>query len=176
MILTGPEIDAERQAGRITIEPFDPAQLNPNSYNYRLGPVLRVHRSHELDGRSTVRPLDEFTIPPAGALLLPGRIYLGTTVEAVGSTHYVPSLIGRSSLGRLGVFLQYSADMGNLGAKHCWTLEIEVVQPTLLYAGDRMGQFTFTATDGQIRLYDGHFGRISEATAPARPELLAASR
>ncbi|MFE2724079.1 deoxycytidine deaminase [Kitasatospora sp. NPDC059327] len=176
MILTGPEIVREREAGRITIEPFDPSQVNPNSYNYRLGETLRVHRSHELDTRATARPLDEFTIPPTGALLLPGRIYLGTTLESVGSTHYVPSLIGRSSLGRIGMFLQFSADMGNLGAVHRWTLEIEVVHPTLVHAGDRTGQISFTATCGPVRLYDGHFGRISEATAPDRPELLAASR
>ncbi|GAA2084614.1 hypothetical protein GCM10009759_03820 [Kitasatospora saccharophila] len=176
MILTGPEITRQREAGRITIEPFDEIQVNPNSYNYHLGPTLRVHRGQVLDTRPGDQVLEEFAIPEEGALLLPGRIYLGTTVEEIGSAHYVPSLIGRSSLGRLGIFLQFSADMGNLGAVHRWTLEIEVVQPAVVHAGDRMGQITFTAACGEVRLYDGHFGRIGEATAPNRPELLAAAR
>jgi len=43
MILTGPAIAAARAAGDITIEPFDPERLNPNSYNFALGDGLRVY-------------------------------------------------------------------------------------------------------------------------------------
>ncbi|MCX4749194.1 deoxycytidine deaminase [Kitasatospora sp. NBC_01287] len=172
MILTGPQIEREVEAGRITISPFARAQLNPNSYNYRIAPRLRVHRTHAIDVHAD-HPLDEFTIPASGVVLEPGRIYLGTTVERIGSTCFVPALIGRSSLGRIGVFLQYSADMGNLGACHQWTLEIEVVERTRIYPGDLMGQMTFTATTGSVALYGGHFGRIDEPTAPPR-ELLTA--
>lgn len=42
MILRGKEIDRERQLGRITIEPFTPEQVNPNSYNFRLGGTMEA--------------------------------------------------------------------------------------------------------------------------------------
>jgi dCTP deaminase len=87
-------------------------------------------------------------IPPEGFLLRPGRIYLGSTLEIIGSDTYVPSLIGRSSLGRLGLFLQITADLGHLGTKHCWTLELKTVQPLIIYAGMRIGQVSFWKPEG----------------------------
>ncbi|MFG2563063.1 2'-deoxycytidine 5'-triphosphate deaminase domain-containing protein [Streptomyces sp. NPDC048496] len=174
MILTGPQIAREHAAGRIRIDPFDQEQLNPNSYNYRLGPTLRTHRGQVVDALGA-HELDEVRIPEAGIVLEPGRVYLGTTVEAIGSEHFVPSLIGRSSLGRLGVFLQVSADLGNLGAVHRWTLEIVVVQPIRLYPGMVVGQVSFWTPTGARRLYDGHFGRHSEAITP-HAALLTAGR
>lgn len=41
VILTGLFIEEEVVAGHIVIDPFDPAAVNPNSYNYRLGPLLK---------------------------------------------------------------------------------------------------------------------------------------
>jgi dCTP deaminase len=165
VILTGPEIARQRDRGTLTIEPFIPVQLNPVSYNYRLGGVLRTHRAAVIDTHAA-HELEEFAIPDKGAVLQPGRVYLGTTVEEIGSNWFVPSLIGRSSLGRLGMFLQFSADLGNVGSCHHWTLEIKVVQPTRVYAGMVAGQVTFWATVGARRAYTGHFGRIDEATLP----------
>lgn len=171
MILTGSAITAEQRAGRITIEPFTPSLINPNSVNYRLGPTLRVHRSSVIDPLSE-HPTEEMTLSERGVVLNPGRLYLGTTVERIGSAHYVPSLIGRSSLGRLGVFLQVSADLGNLGAIHRWTLEIVVVQPIRLYPHMIVGQVSFWKPTGACpHPYEGHFGRFSTAVTPP-PRLL----
>ncbi|MFI6324806.1 dCTP deaminase domain-containing protein [Nonomuraea sp. NPDC050556] len=172
MILTGSEIAAELAAGRIVIDPFTPELVNPNSVNYRLGSSLRVHRSRVIDPL-TDHPTEEIVIPKEGIVLRPGRVYLGTTVERIGSGRYVPSLIGRSSLGRLGVFLQVSADLGNLGAVHRWTLELVVVQPIRLYAGMVVGQVSFWMPTGPIDAYQGHFGNFSTAVTPP-PRLLVA--
>ncbi|MEV8479375.1 deoxycytidine deaminase [Streptomyces sp. NPDC051173] len=174
MILTGPEIVRQRRRGALTLEPFTPAQLNPVSYNYRLGDSLRVHRAALIDTHAD-HELEEIAIPGEGVVLEPGRVYLGTTVEEIGSSEFVPSLIGRSSLGRLGVFLQFSADLGNLGSCHRWTLEIKAVQPVRVYAGMVAGQVSFWAAVGTRFPYGGRFGRISEATVPPAG-LLAASR
>jgi len=171
VILTGAEIAAQRAAGRLTLEPFCARQVNPNSYNYRLGPALRTHASAVIDALGE-HPVEQATIGEDGVVLAPGRVYLGTTVERIGSDHYVPSLIGRSSLGRLGVYLQVSADLGNLGAVHQWTLEIVVCQPARVYAGMLAGQVSFWVPSGARRLYDGHFGRFCEAVTPY-PGLLA---
>ncbi|MEV0754970.1 hypothetical protein [Streptosporangium sp. NPDC050280] len=173
MILTGPAITAEQQRGRIVIDPFTPDLVNPNSVNYRLGATLRLHRSTVIDPLGD-HPTEEIVIPKDGVVLRPGRVYLGTTLERIGSDHYVPSLIGRSSLGRLGVFLQVSADLGNLGAIHRWTLELVVVQPIRLYAGMVVGQVSFWVPDGAIHPYVGHFGGFSTAVTPP-PRLLTAS-
>ena len=37
MILTGQQIIKEVRSGGIVISPFSEEQVNPNSYNYRLG-------------------------------------------------------------------------------------------------------------------------------------------
>ncbi|MFF4409524.1 deoxycytidine deaminase [Streptomyces sp. NPDC001404] len=181
MILTGPEIVRQRHRGALTIEPFTSDQLNPVSYNYRLGGTLRTHRAAVKDTHAE-HELAEFSIPDDGVVLQPRRVYLGTTLEEIGSVHYVPSLIGRSSLGRLGMFLQFSADLGNLGACHRWTLEIKVAQPLRIYAGMITGQVTFWRTVGALRPYTGHFGVLNEATVPPadlltpRPLNVAAAR
>lgn len=172
MILTGPEIIRQRRAGRITLEPFDETQVNPNSYNYRLGATLRTHRNRLIDMKED-SAVEEHLIGEEGILLQPGRVYLGTTVERIGSDFFVPSLIGRSSLGRLGVFLQVSADLGNLGAIHQWTLEIVVCQTIRLYAGMIIGQVSFWRPIGNHLRYNGYFGSFSEAVTP-RSDLLMA--
>ncbi len=160
MILTGQEILRQIKDGRITIDPFDPNLLNPNSYNYRLGGLLKIAPDHVLDARQEQSWLG-VEIPEEGFVLEPHRIYLGHTIETIGSNSFVTSLIGRSSIGRLGLYLQLSADLGQLGAIHKWTLELNVVQPLRLYSGMILGQVTFWTPTGDITLYDGPYGRSS---------------
>jgi dCTP deaminase len=142
MILTGDEIASAVQGGSITLEPFSEELLNPNSYNYRLGEQLLVVDDDVIDLHSKSQT-SEIIIPSEGYTLEPGRLYLGHTSETIGSDQYVPSLIGRSSLGRLGLFLQITADLGHLGTCHKWTLELTVVQPLTVYPGMRIGQVSF---------------------------------
>lgn len=147
MILTGAQIKQEVHDGTISIVPFKDDLINPNSYNYRLGNKLLVMDDEVLDVR--VQPTTrEITIPEEGYVLRQGITYLGFTVEAIGSTKFVPSLIGRSSLGRLGLFLQITADLGHIGTHHCWTLELKVVQPLRVYPNMRIGQVSFWKPDG----------------------------
>jgi dCTP deaminase len=163
MILTGPEIVRQVERGRITIDPFDPELVNPNSYNYRLAPIVKTFEEPVLDA-SVEATARTFEIPEEGFVLQPRRLYLAKTNEVIGSDTYVPSLIGRSSLGRLGVFLQVSADLGNIGAIHCWTLEIVVVQPVRVYPYMRIGQVSFWRPSGRLRRYEGYFGRFLDPT------------
>lgn len=53
------------------------------------------------------------------------------------------SLIGRSSTGRLGLFLQVSADLGHTGAEHKWTLELVAAKPIKIYPNMIIGQISF---------------------------------
>ena len=71
------------------------------------------------------------------------------------------SLIGRSSVGRLGLFLQITADLGQLGAKHSWTLELKVVQPLIVYPMMKIGQVSFWVPEGEFSDYDGKYAKYS---------------
>lgn len=165
MILTGSEIAARVSAGEIVIDPFFLGQLNPNSYNYRLGDeVLEVvpqsdgYRSGETGGQTSVRhiPLEK----RAGRYLLQrGHLYLGHTLERVGSSKFVTSLIGRSSIGRLGLFVQLSADLGHCGDIHRWTLELFPTLDIYLYPGQNLGQVSFWTVYGETKLVSGWYGR-----------------
>lgn len=156
MILSGHEIERQVRLGTITIEPFTASHINPNSYNYRLGPLIR-----ELSGDCDQHETPSAEIPSDGLVLRPRRVYLGHTMEVIGSAHYVTSLIGRSSVGRLGLYLQLSADLGNLGSAHCWTLELAVVQPLRVYAGMKIGQVSFWRPYGDISTYRGEYTEYS---------------
>ncbi|MFC9683285.1 deoxycytidine deaminase [Streptomyces sp. NPDC056948] len=171
MILTGTEISAAVTEGRITIDPYIPEQTNPNSHGYRLGDTLKVFTQGPVDPRTTA-PTKTIRIPRRGYRLKPGKVYLGSTVERIGSDHVVTSLIGRSSLGRLGLFLQVSADLAQLGAVHHWTLEIVATQPVRVYAGMVIGQVSFWEPVGETTPYRGYYGTLSEPS-PYAPHAVA---
>ncbi|NKY28234.1 dCTP deaminase [Nocardia gamkensis] len=160
MILSGNAIREAVEEDRITIDPFDRRLLNPNSYNYRLGRFLKPAPPGVLDPRDHLE-WPEFEIPDSGAVLEPGQLYLGHTWESIGSQEFVTILVGRSSVGRLGMFLQVSADLGHQGAVHSWTLELTVVQPVRVYQGRTIGQVSFWVADGAPTTYDGRYGRWS---------------
>jgi dCTP deaminase len=151
MILSGREI--RRNLGdRIVIDPFDQSRLNPNSYNLTLHDQLRVYRNRELDMR--VENLsDELMIPPQGLLLEPQTLYLGRTVEYTETSGFVPMLEGRSSIGRLGLFVHITAGFGDIGFKGFWTLEIFCVQPIRIYAGVQICQIFYHSIEGDYDTY-----------------------
>ena len=159
MILTGTEIGAEIAAGNITISPFSEAHLNSKGYDYHLGDRIRAF-SHFDGDRSQFG--EATTIPAGGLLLEPNTLYLGHTLEEIGSQKFAMSLTGRSSLGRLGVFVQLAANLGHTGASHCWTLEICAVKPIRIYPRMKVGQVSFWSNCGEIELYCGQYARISE--------------
>ncbi|GAA5084278.1 dCTP deaminase [Thermocatellispora tengchongensis] len=157
MILTGSAIAEAVARGDIVIDPFDESRVNPNSYNYRLGAeIYRVHSGDDPDAKPRYERLE----PADGRFLLrKGRFYLGHTLERIGSDRYVTSLIGRSSMGRLGLFVQLSADLGHRGAVHRWTLELLPALDIYLYPGQILGQVSFWSTTGRVLPYEGWYGR-----------------
>jgi dCTP deaminase len=164
MILSRSEIDRQVSLGRITIVPYEPAQLNPVSYNYRLG--TEIMEQHTQSRRPEI-----MLIPAKGYLLRPDRLYLASTAEEIGSSDFVVSLIGRSSVGRLGLFVQLAADLGNLGAVHRWTLELHCVQPILVYPKMLIGQVSFWKPLGSLTRYAGLYSAYSTPMPNLRPAL-----
>lgn len=168
-MLTGPGIVAERQAGRLVIEPFDPAHVNPNSYDVRLAPELLVYERRELRVGED-NPTYKVVIPPEGYRLLPVTVYLASTVEWT-ETHapWTPMLNGKSSLGRLGVMVHATAGFGDVGFKGKWTLELHVVQPVIIMPGIRIAQICYFRTEGREQTYAGRY-QDQQGAAPYRPE------
>ncbi len=151
MILTGNEIKA--QIGKnIVISPFDDELLNPNSYNLRLHNELLVYEEIVLDMRRPNR-FRRYTIPEEGFVLNPHQLYLGRTVERTETHNLVPMLEGRSSIGRLGLFVHVTAGFGDVGFCGYWTLEMFAVQPVRIYPGIPICQIFYHSLSGDITEY-----------------------
>ncbi len=152
MILSGKEIHQQVENGTISIDPFNSDQLNPNSYNLRLHSDLLVYDSDVLDmkEKNSTSPL---TIPNKGLLLEPQKLYLGRRIERTATDKYVPMLEGRSSVGRLGLFIHITAGFGDIGFDGFWTLEIFCVQPIKIYANLEICQIFYHTIDGDYDLY-----------------------
>lgn len=159
MILTGPEIESSVARGDIVIDPFYREQINPNSYDFRLGNRCCVYTEPVLDPRKQPK-VRRFKVPDSGILLRPQRLYLFNTEERMGSTRYVPIIRGRSSVGRLGLFINITADLIDLGSINQWTLQLHCVQPIRIYAGMLIGQVTFWRTFGRRMLYAGKYAQM----------------
>ena len=65
----------------------------------------------------------------------------------------VPMLEGRSSVGRLGLFVHVCAGFGDVGFKGYWTLEIHCIQPIRIYAGVEICQIYYHAIEGDFLPY-----------------------
>ncbi len=156
MILTGPQIKKEVEKQSITISPFDPRHLNPNSYNFSLGDKIKTYNEKIIDPKK-INKVKEIVIPSGGLVLSPRKLYLGHIAETIGSEHFVPIIKGRSSVGRMGLFIVITADLIDLGAIGKWTLQLHAIQPVRIYKGMRIGQMTFWKTSGKKILYKGKY-------------------
>lgn len=171
MILSGQEIKKRIHDGSIGILPYNPRRVNPNSYNVTLADELVVYKGHSLDMRKR-HDTKSIRIPTSGLLLKPGRLYLGSTVEYTAAYDCVPMLEGRSSIGRLGVFVHATAGFGDVGFRGRWTLEISCVQPVRIYAGVEIAQLYFHTIEGDFSGYKyGVSGKYQDQRKPL-PSLL----
>lgn len=164
MILTGDTIVNEVKNGKIVIDPFVLEQVNPNSYNFRLGKTLKVYNDYELD-TSIPNETTQIIIPENGLVIDPNILYLGCTEETMGSNYYVPIIRGRSSTGRIGLFVHITADLIDIGSINKWTLMLHSVQPVKIYPGMVIGQVTFWTVKGKINLYNGKYQGSKEPEA-----------
>lgn len=151
MILSGKEI--KRKLGTdIFIEPFNESQVGPNSYNLRLHNELLVYEDSMLDMKKQ-HAVRKIIIPDEGLILDAGKLYLGRTLEYTKTDHYVPMLEGRSSIGRLGLFVHITAGFGDVGFNGFWTLEIFCVQSIKIYPGVEICQIFYHTIEGDYNRY-----------------------
>ncbi|MBN1046095.1 dCTP deaminase [Clostridium botulinum] len=152
MILSGKEI-LKHIGEDIVIEPFSEERINPNSYNLTLFNELLVYKNETLDMKIP-NETEKLIIPEEGLLLEPGKLYLGRTNEFTQTNKYVPMLEGRSSTGRLGLFIHVTAGFGDIGFAGYWTLEIFCVQPIRIYPNTEICQIYYHNIDGEYDLYN----------------------
>lgn len=151
MILSGSEIKAQLGTN-IRIDPFCDEQLNPNSYNLTLHDELLVYEEIVLDMKRPSR-YRRIVIPEEGLVLQPNQLYLGRTIEFTETHNLVPMLEGRSSIGRLGLFVHVTAGFGDVGFCGYWTLEMFAVQPVRIYPGVQVCQIFYHSVQGEVTEY-----------------------
>ena len=141
--------------GRIVIEPWDEALVQPASVDLRLGDSFRVFHNHRvtaIDLREPPRNLtEEVRIEEGEAFAIhPGEFVLGRTLESVAIPEDVVARIeGKSSIGRLGLIVHATAGFVDPGFRGTLTLEITNLTrvPIKLYAGLPIAQLSFMALD-----------------------------
>jgi len=156
MILTGLEIGRQVAAGTIIIDPYDPDNLEPNGYGFHLGEELITYDGAVLDCRSRP-PAKPVRIPPEGMLLQPGRLYLGSTFERIGSRIHAATLYARRSTSTLGIWIQVSAPLGHAGAVIPWTLEMVAAHPVIVKPLMKIGKIAFWVPQGEVMSYAGKY-------------------
>ncbi|MEP3345025.1 MAG: dCTP deaminase [Litoreibacter sp.] len=156
MILTGLEINKCQIDGSIIIDPFDPEQVNPNSYDFRLGETLLRYTDDVVDPRQD-NSCEVVAIPDTGLVIQRGAFFLGNTREVMGSNHYAPIIRAKSSVARLGLFVHVTADLIDIGSVNQFTLQMYATHDVRIFAGMLVGQVTFWKPQGEISLYDGKY-------------------
>jgi dCTP deaminase len=154
MILSGREIK-NKLGTDIIIEPFNPKQVGPNSYNLRLHHELMIYDEPFLDMKKK-HQTKSLIIPPEGLLLQTGKLYLGRTLEYTKTDNYVPMLEGRSSIGRLGLFIHITAGFGDVGFAGFWTLEMFCVHPIKIYPEVEICQIFYHSIEGEFDRYQSN--------------------
>ena len=167
MILSGLEIK-KKINNEIIINPYSDNKLNPNSYNLSLHNELLVYENETLDMKIS-SPTKKIIIPEVGFVLQPNQLYLGRTVEYTETYNLVPMLEGRSSIGRLGLFIDITAGFGDVGFKGYWTLEMYAVHPIRIYPNVEICQIFYHTIEGKYEEYTS--GKYQDNTG-IQPSLL----
>jgi len=168
MILSGKEILKQVKEGTIFLDPFDEKFINPNSYNLRLHNELLIYTDAVLDMKKPLNT-ESLVIPAEGLQLQPGKLYLGRTFETTFTNKYVPMLEGRSSIGRLGLSIHITAGFGDIGFSGFWTLEIQCIQPVIIYPFVEICQIYYHTLEGEFEGYNS--GKYQNNTG-IQPSLL----
>lgn len=151
MILSDRSIKEAVAAGRIIIDPYDEAMVQPSSVDLRCGDVFRVFENHRYALIDPKAPQEDLTSPVSAGdtepfILHPGEFVLGSTSEIIGlADDIVARLEGKSSLGRLGLLIHSTAGFIDPGFKGQVTLELSNVAnlPIAIYPGMKIGQVSF---------------------------------
>ena len=151
MLLSDRDIRAELDSGRILLEPYEPAMIQPSSIDVRLDRYFRLFDNHKYPVIDPAADQPDLTrlVEVEGDepfVLHPGEFVLGSTFESVTLPDDVAArLEGKSSLGRLGLLTHSTAGFVDPGFTGHVTLELSNVAtlPIILWPGMKIGQMCF---------------------------------
>lgn len=171
-MLTGPEIIKQIAFGNIEIDPLDYRRVGANSVDLTLGDTLLVYEPDSVGevALDMAKPpkTEEIKIPKEGFWLCPGKLYLGVTRERAGSKKYATQIAGRSSTGRLGLWVHVTAGFGDVGFVGHWTLELTTVHMLKVYPGAAICQIAFQQTVGARQAYSGRYDQSAPMPVASR--------
>ena len=148
MLLSDRDIRAEIQSGRVRVEPYDEAMIQPSSIDVRLDRFFRVFENHKYSVIDPSVEQSELTRavevgPKEFFILHPGEFVLASTYEVISLPDDLAGrLEGKSSLGRLGLLTHSTAGFIDPGFSGHITLELSNVAnlPVKLFPGMKIGQ------------------------------------
>ena len=149
MILSDRSIQRLLAEGRLVVTPLEPEQIQPASVDIRLGRTFGVVDDSASGVITMEHTIHYKTLEADTYLLLPGQFVLATTMEYVELPDDLTAFVeGRSSLGRMGLFIQ-NAGWVDPGFHGEITLELFNANRCAieLKAGRRVGQLVFAAMD-----------------------------
>ena len=133
----------------LTIEPVEAGQIQPASVDIRLGSTFSIVEDSSSGIIAMDREIAYKTIETERYLLLPDQFVLATTMEYFALPDDLTAFVeGRSSLGRMGLFIQ-NAGWVDPGFEGEITLELFNANRCAieLTAGRRVGQLVFAQMD-----------------------------
>jgi dCTP deaminase len=148
VLLSDRDLQTAIAEGRLGLDPFDEAMVQPSSIDVRLDRYFRVFANHRYTHIDPAEQQDDLTevVEPKGDepfILHPGEFVLGSTLEVISLGDDLASrLEGKSSLGRLGLLTHSTAGFIDPGFSGHVTLELSNVAnlPIKLYPGMKIGQ------------------------------------
>ena len=151
MLLSDRDIKAELHAGRVVLEPYEAAMVQPSSVDVRIDRYFRLFDNHKYPVIDPAQEQPELTrlvdvAPDEAFVLHPGEFVLASTYEVVTLPDDVAArLEGKSSLGRLGLLTHSTAGFIDPGFSGHVTLELSNVAtlPIKLWPGMKIGQLCF---------------------------------
>lgn len=167
MILSDGEIRELMESGLLEISPLENGQIQPASVDITLGNTFAIVEDVASGIIDPMKSVSYTTFNTERFLLLPGQFVLATTREYIRLPDDLTSFVeGRSSWGRLGLFIQ-NAGWVDPGFEGEITLELFNANRCAieLSAGLRIGQLVF-AKMGRDALnpYSGKYQRQKTAT------------
>ena len=160
MILSDKTIRKLLEEGTLSISPLSEEQIQPASVDIRLGDTFSIVEDSSQGIITMENEISYKTIQTNQYLLLPGQFVLATTMEYIALPDDLTAFVeGRSSLGRMGLFIQ-NAGWVDPGFQGEITLELFNANRCAiqLEAGRRVGQLVFARMDERAdRPYQGKY-------------------
>jgi dCTP deaminase len=151
VLLSDRDIRTEIESGRVVLDPYDAAMVQPSSVDVRIDRFFRLFDNHKYPVIDPSADQPELTrlieVDSSEAFVLhPGEFVLASTYETVTLPDNIAArLEGKSSLGRLGLLTHSTAGFIDPGFSGHVTLELSNVAtlPIMLWPGMKIGQLCF---------------------------------